>query len=123
MATVFKNYRKETVFVSSTSGFTFRIGPGEQKEASDAVAEDCLRAGLVPVENVEALDKGEADAAKAEAEAKAKAEAEAAESANADALLEAAEKAAAAKRSAAAAKRSAAAKKAAATRKAKAEKA
>lgn len=115
MTTKFKNYRKETVFVSSTSGFTFRIKPGEEKVASDAVAEDCLRAGLVPVEGAEELDKGEADAAKAEAEAKAKADKEAAEEANADALLEAAEKAAQAKRSAAA-------KKAAETRKANAKK-
>lgn len=115
MSIKFKNYRKETVFVSSTSGFTFRIGPGQEKTASDAVAEDCLRAGLVPVEDVESFDKGEADAAQAEAKAAEEAAAKAAEDANADALLEASEKALLAKRSAAA-------KKAAETRKANAAK-
>lgn len=109
MAVTFKNFRNVPVFVSSTTGFTFRIGAGETKVASDAVAQACLEAGLAPVEGVESFDTGAAQAAQAALAAQVEADTLAAETANAEALAIAAEKA----------KRSAAAKKAAATRKAK----
>ncbi len=108
--TKFKNYQKTPVFVSTLTGRTFRIQPGETKDAPDSVIEDCLRAGLVPLD-AEDLNQGGADEAAAEAKAAAEAAELEAQQRQAAALEEASEKA----------KRSAAAKKAAATRKAKAE--